>query len=397
MNSKLISQYVENHKEEAINFLVEAIQIPSVTGDELAISNFFKERIEKIGIPVSMYALDSNRPNLIASWKGENGPCFIFNGHYDVFPPIKDNPGIYGPWSGKIKDGYIYGRGSVDMKSGLCAAVLAAEFLKNMGFEPQGEIIISCDSDEEDGGKYGVEYLLDQGLLNGDFGVCMEPTKSKVQVEGGGGIFLKVTYNSETWHGGVQKDITDALEKAVRAVQKLYELDKKLRKERYYEPFHGGAFLSITEMSAGEAMNVHPASCTFTIDRRIIPGETPQQAEQEIREVLNQLKDSYTDMDYEMELLSRMPALKVEVNNPLIDAALEAYIDVHHKETELYRRPGGSDSAKIVEKYGLCMPNFGPGLDIEETTSPNEHLLIQEYIDFIKIYMLMVVKLLSSN
>lgn len=43
------------------------------------------------------------------------------------------------------------------------------------------------------------------------------------------------------------------------------------------------------------------------------------------------------------------------------------------------------------------MPNFGPGLDIEETTSPNEHLLIQEYIDFIKIYMLMVVKLLSSN
>lgn len=71
MNSKLISQYVENHKEEAINFLVEAIQIPSVTGDELAISNFFKERIEKIGIPVSMYALDSNRPNLMQAGKGK--------------------------------------------------------------------------------------------------------------------------------------------------------------------------------------------------------------------------------------------------------------------------------------------------------------------------------------
>lgn len=394
MNSERISQYVEAHKEEAVKFLVEAIQTPSVTGNELAISKFFKERIEKIGLDVAVHALDCNRPNLIASWKGGEGPCFIFNGHYDVFPPIKDNPGMYGPWSGKIKDGYIYGRGSVDMKSGLCAAVMAVEFLKDLDFKPQGEIVISCDSDEEDGGKYGVEYLLEQGLLNGDFGVCMEPTKSKVQIEGGGGIFLRVTYNSETWHGGVQRDTTDALEKAVRAVQKLYELDKKLRAEKYYEPFHGGAFLSITELSAGEAMNVHPASCTFTIDRRIIPGETPQQAEQEIRTLLDELKNSYTNMDYEMELLSRMPALKVEVDNPLIEAALAAYADVHQKETELYRRPGGSDSAKIVEKYGLCMPNFGPGLDIEETTSPDEHLLLQEYIDFIKVYMMMVIKLL---
>lgn len=395
MDLELIHQIVEEQKEEAIQFLVEAIQTPSVTGDEIKISQLFKRWIEKGGLQVEIYALDAARPNLLATWQGEPGPCFIFNGHYDVFPPIKNDPGIYGPWSGKIENGFIYGRGSVDMKSGLCAAVMAVCLLRKLGFQPKGSIVLSCDCDEESGGKYGVEYLLNQGLLQGDFGVCMEPTKSKIMVEGGGGIFLKVTYYSETWHGGVQRNVKDALQKAVKAVQKLYELDEQIRKEKYYMPFEGGAFLSVTEMMAGETMNVHPASCSFTIDRRIVPGETPQEAEQEIRALLDLLKTEETDMDYEMVLLSRMPALKVEEDNVLITAAFTAYQKIYGTETELYRRPGGSDSAKIVEKYGMCMPNFGPGLDIEETTSPNEHLPIQEYLDFIKIYMLMVIQLLG--
>lgn len=79
----------------------------------------------------------------------------------------------------------------------------------------------------------------------------------------------------------------DALQKAVIAAQKLYELDAKIRKEKYHEPFDGGAFLSITEFDAGEAMNVHPSSCSFTVDRRLVPGETPESVKKEIREEPN--------------------------------------------------------------------------------------------------------------
>lgn len=390
-----VEKYVEENREEAIQFLVKAIQIPSVTGDELAISEYFKNKFDEMGLSTDVIAMEESRPNLISVWNGQIGPTFIFNGHYDVFPPVNADPGIYGPWAGVIKDGYIYGRGTVDMKSGLCAAVMAVDFLKRMGFEPKGNIVLSCDCDEELGGKYGVEYLLSKGLLRGDYGVCMEPTQSKIHVEGGGGVFLRVTYRSETWHGGVQKEAMDALQKAIIAASKLYELDQSIRKEKYYEPFDGGAFLSITEFNAGEAMNVHPSTCSFTIDRRLVPGETPEGVQDEICRTLDSLKTDFADMNYEIELLSRMPALKVEEDHPLIDAAFSAYKKVYKTDTELYRRPGGSDNAKIVEKYGICMPNFGPGFDVVETTSPNEHLPIQEYVNFIKIYMLMVAELLG--
>lgn len=396
MDLERINNIVEENKHKAIQLLIDAVQIPSVSGNELEISKFFHKKFDDMKLETEVIALDETRPNLISTWHGkEDGPTFMFNGHYDVFPPVAADPGKYGPWAGKVIDGYVYGRGTVDMKGGLCAAVMAVDFLKKLDFEPKGNIVLSCDVDEELGGKYGVEYLLSKNLLRADFGICMEPTRSLVQVEGGGGIFLEVTYKSETWHGGAMKNEMDALQKSVLAAQKLYELDKKIRQEKYYEPLNGGAMLSITMMNAGEVMNTHPSLCKFIIDRRLVPGETPEEVQQEICDTLDLLKLEYKDMDYEMEFLSRMPALKVDEEHPLVKAGLKAIEKVTHKKTEVYRRTGGSDNHKIVEKYGICMPNFGPGHDFEETTSPNEHLSVQEYLDIIKMYMIMVDELLG--
>lgn len=398
MDAKQIAQFVESHKQEALDFLVEVVQTPSVTGNELQVSKVITKQIEKMGLQAEVHALDENRPNLIATWRGsEEGPCFIFNGHYDVFPPLQNAPGMFGPWSGKIKDGYIYGRGAVDMKGGLCAGIMAVSFLKKIGYIPQGSIILSCDSDEESGGKYGVEYLLEQGLLKGDFGVCMEPTHCKVMVEGSGGIFLEISYTSNSWHGGDHRNEKDALEKALEAISALKMYNEQLKQQTYYEPFQGSAFLSITMINAGEAMNTHPSSCTFIVDRRMIPGETAEQAENDIRQILDTLKTENNDMNYSMSLLTKMPALQVDPNCHLVKTALEAYETIYQKPGALFYHPWGTDSAKIVEKYGFPMPNFGPGMGIDETTAPDEKLLLQDYYNFIKIYMLMVINLIKDK
>ena len=394
MNIKKINKIVEDNRNEAIKFLQSAIQIPSVTGDELKISQYFKNKLTEMEMNIQVIALDENRPNLIATWGDSDGPTFIFNGHYDVFPP-NDDPGLYGPWSGKIVDGYMYGRGTVDMKSGLCAAVLAVDYLKKNHFQPKGTIIVSCDSDEESGGKYGIEYTLNKGLLKADFGISMEPTRSKVQIEGSGGIFLKITYHSNSWFSGEHREELDSLQKSSLAIQKLYELNEKIRVEKYYEPFNGGTFLSITEMHAGDAMNLHPDTCFFVVDRRLNPNETPDEAQAEICSQLDSLKESYPEMDYEIEMLTRMPSLKISENDPIVLAALEAYEDVYQEAGETYKRTGGSDNHKIVEKYGCSIPNFGPGLDFEECMTPNEKINIQEYLNMIKIYMGIVVKMLG--
>ena len=121
-----IEKIVDENKEEAVNFLAKMIQTPSVTGEEKAVGAVCKEMMEGMGLEVKVYEKAPGRPNLVAEWNGnETGKRFVFNGHYDVFPPVSDKPGRYGPWSGEIVDGKMYGRGTVDMKSGLCATIMA--------------------------------------------------------------------------------------------------------------------------------------------------------------------------------------------------------------------------------------------------------------------------------
>ena len=109
----------------------------------------------------------------------------------DVFPPVAGSPGLYGPWAGKVADGYLYGRGSVDMKGGVCAAIMATAFLKRMGFSPAGSVLMTWVSDEENTGGLGTKYLLEQGLISGDFGIDPEPTHGQVLVSHCGGLNVR--------------------------------------------------------------------------------------------------------------------------------------------------------------------------------------------------------------
>lgn len=119
LTAKAISDFVEQNKEEAIRCFQEIIQTPSVTGDEEAVSFVFERWMTENGLTVQRFDSAPHRPNLIADWKGSQpGKRFVFNGHMDVFPPDPDDPGLYGPWSGKIVDGKLYGRGAADMKGG---------------------------------------------------------------------------------------------------------------------------------------------------------------------------------------------------------------------------------------------------------------------------------------
>mgnify|MGYP002678666038 CR=1 FL=1 len=388
-----IDSYVEEYREEAISFLTEMLQTPSPTGKELEVSKVAERWMRADGLEVERHYLKPERPNLISHWKGtEDGPRFIFNGHYDVFPPTSEEEN---PWSGEIKDGNIYGRGSADMKAGLTAGMMAVKLLKRIGFEPKGEIMISCDCDEEQGGVYGAKYLISQGLLKADFGICMEASEDLVIVESDGRIEYKITYRADGWHAGMRENRDDALKKAVRAIERLYKYDEMLLKERYYGAREGGAILSVTKIQSGEESNIHPSSCIVFLDRRYTKGETVESATEELREVLDELKQEDPEMEYELEIPIASPQLSMEVDHPCIRAAMESYKAVFGKEIVPGRRCGGGDTAKITSAYGYPLPQFGPGR-FDQLCVPEEHVSIDEYINFIKVYMHMVVDLLGK-
>ena len=393
---KDIDKIVEDNREEAISFLQECIMTPSVTGEELAMGEVIKNWILKSGFEPEWYEKEKNRPNVVTRWKGSKpGKQFIFNGHMDVFPPVAGNPGLYGPWSGKIVDGYIYGRGSVDMKSGLCAALMAMKYLKQLGFDPEGSILFTAVSDEENSGEAGTKFLISEGIIQGDFGVCMEPTRERVLVEHCGGFSAKITYTSPSGHTSIPHPSIDAMTKSIHAINKLYELNEEIM-QNYREDMGTWSLLSVTMINSGNAANMYPSESTFVIDRRLLPGENLETEHKRVLAALDSLKEDHPDKDYSYsyEVLGEYPCLVVDDSEEIVKLAFTAYRDVTGNTTTLYRRGGGSDASDVADKLGIPMQNFGPGNDYEEGTSENEHISLDDYIKFIKVYMQMVVKAL---
>lgn len=395
MERKEVNDIVEKYRDEAIGFLTEVLQTPSPSGEELQVSKVLKKYMEKEGFDVGVYCETEERPNLIATWTGkEDGPTFLFMGHMDVFPPVEADPGTYGPWSGKIVDGNIYGRGSADMKAGLVAGIMAAKLLKRSGYIPKGKIKIACTCDEERDSKYGVKYLLPKGLLDADFGVNMEASEEHIVAKSDAIVFAKVTYTAENSLPVGKNTRKDALQKALLAIERMYSYDEMLKKERYhFGEQNYGAILSIDVLHLENDSEGKPVSCTFEIDRRYTAGETLESVKAEMQEILDGLRDESSDMEYELEITFEDIMMDVDEGCDCIKAAEYALESVFKKDITFLRRCSGGDAGLVSLNCNFPLPHVGPGR-FDQLCIPDEHVSIQEFLDYIKVYMLMVQELL---
>src|SRR5262249_23154740 len=150
-----VLQTIDANRENAIAFLQKMIRIPSVTGDEANIQKFLASHLQGLGLKVDMWETDwealkkhpayrpvdrgyEGRPNIVATLKGaDGGRSLLLNGHTDVIPVGGGEGWSDDPWSAKIKDGRIYGRGSADMKSGVASHIMAVEYLLRAGVKPK--------------------------------------------------------------------------------------------------------------------------------------------------------------------------------------------------------------------------------------------------------------------
>ena len=281
-----IKNAVAKRRRQIIDFLVEVIRIPSETGDEERVSKFISQFMTENGLRVQVVEAQKGRPNLLATWKGSRGPQFVFNGHMDVVPAGPTKEWLYDPWSGKIVDDHIYGRGAVDMKSGLCSSIMAVILLKEIGFSPKGSVLITCTCDEETGGELGVKHLLKKGLIAGDFGLNCEPTSLNLMLTHRGIYRADFTVKGKAVHGGVPWLGVDAIEKSIKVMNRLYELRDQISTQNH--PVLGKPTLIVSTIQAGTCPNMLASNCSFTVDRRLI--ESYEAAEEEVLGIFEELK-----------------------------------------------------------------------------------------------------------
>ena len=150
---------------ETIRICQELIRIPSVNfgdgkGDEKAVADYVAKLLSEVGIEPTIYESAPGRCNVIARIKGKNPqrPGLVVHGHIDVVPVNADDWSV-DPFGAEIKDGYIWGRGAVDMKNMDAMILATVRDWARTGFVPDRDIVLAFFADEEAGSVYGSHYM----------------------------------------------------------------------------------------------------------------------------------------------------------------------------------------------------------------------------------------------
>jgi acetylornithine deacetylase/succinyl-diaminopimelate desuccinylase-like protein len=154
----------KNIHERPVEILQRLIQFNTTNppGHEAACVMYIRELLSEAGIESTLIAKDPDRPNLIARLPGQGkAPPLLLYGHVDVVTTEKQN-WQQPPFEGKLIDGFVWGRGALDMKGGV--AMMLASFLRANaeGLRPPGDVVLTIVSDEEAGGDFGAKFLVEE-------------------------------------------------------------------------------------------------------------------------------------------------------------------------------------------------------------------------------------------
>ncbi|MHA4734409.1 M20 family metallopeptidase [Ensifer adhaerens] len=204
---KIVQDALEADRDWLIQLTQDIVRIPSVnpkfTQDpeinrEPDVQSHLERKLQEIGFETEQWEVQPGRPNLVGDLPGNEDRSLILNGHIDVVP-IGDEAGwSVEPFGGAIKDGRLYGRGAIDMKSGVAACIAAARAIRKCGVELEGRLSIHSVVDEEAGG-FGSIDAVKRGKLAKAVLVA-EPTWGDVLPVEGGLEWVRVTIRGSTAH-----------------------------------------------------------------------------------------------------------------------------------------------------------------------------------------------------
>jgi acetylornithine deacetylase len=230
--------------------LCDFIAIRSLDGEETAAQEFSADLLTRCGLTTDVWEIDFNdlrrhpafscevqrqRGLGVVGAMGEDrgGRSLILNGHVDVVPAGDPANWQYPPWQGTVANGRVYGRGSTDMKGGVCCAIFAAKAIRDANVRLQGKLLIEAVIGEEDGGVGTLATVL-RGY-RADGAIIMEPTELAIAPAQAGALNFRITIPGLSAHGCVREEGVSAIEKLFPIYQALMNLEQRIN-ERHRDP-----------------------------------------------------------------------------------------------------------------------------------------------------------------
>jgi acetylornithine deacetylase/succinyl-diaminopimelate desuccinylase-like protein len=345
-------------EQETADVLARLIRFKTVNppGNERECQQWLAGYLEDAGFTVELMGAEPERPNLVATLTGdEPGPTLGYLSHVDTVLADPDD-WTHDPWSGEVHDGYLWGRGALDMKSQTAAEVAAATHLARDGWRPaRGELKIIAVVDEETGGRWGAQWLTEERpdqarvdwLVNEGAGCVMPYGDRRLYgvccAEKGTFRFL-VRARGVAGHASVPGTGDNALLKLAPVITRLGERQpafdvvaeprvllealgedpddpaaavagvraKEPRLALMVEPTLRVTAVP-TRIFASEKINVIPAKAELHVDCRVPPGMDGEATMHRIHELLD-------DDGVEVEFLEQVVGNRSPIDSPLMDA-----------------------------------------------------------------------------
>jgi acetylornithine deacetylase/succinyl-diaminopimelate desuccinylase-like protein len=356
---------IVEHLQAAINEreLVECarqlIRVPSVTGNETAVMAAACEWLQTRGVAPRLVARDPSRPNVVADIGGAAGPLLVLNGHLDTVPVGAGEGWTHDPFGGSVEGGCLYGRGALDMK-GACAVMMhVAAILRGSSRALGGRLQLQLVSDEEESGFYGTQHLverLDAGELPRPDGVLIgEKSDLRIRIAERGHFQFQLVFRGRAAHTAMAR--VAAVNPIVHAAAAVLRLDGPLQT---FHPAVGYPIISVNRIDAGVVTNQVPAQCTVTVDRRLVPGESPETVAAEVHRALAAVRREIPNLDYELVPIKGpegrvefSPANMTPVEHPFVADVQTAYRQATGEDPQLFVDWGGGTDARLFRARGI--------------------------------------------
>jgi len=389
----------EGEAEELLSRLIRFNTV-NPPGNERAAQEYLADHLARAGFECELLGAEPDRPNLVARLAPEaaaaEGSTLCYLGHVDT---VLADPAewTHDPWSGEVADGFLWGRGALDMKSQVAAEIAAAASLARSGWRPsRGELLIVTVVDEETGGELGAEWITQQHpekvrcdlLINEGggaafeyqgrrcYGVCCAEKgvfRFALSTDGvaghasmpgmGENALLKMgpvlerfaarqpsyrpTEEALAFLSGIGEDPNDPVGSMVR----LRAADERLA--IMFEPLLGVTFTP-TRITASQKINVIPSRAELKVDCRVPPGLGEEEVRAGIAEVLGEQTGSQPP--WQIEFTERVVGNRSPLSSPLMDA-ISAWIVERDPgaRTVPVALPGFTDSRHFRLAFPECV------------------------------------------
>ncbi len=413
--------WMDAHQHEMLAFLSQLIQIPSEAippvGYERACQEYIARAYRQAGALVDMFTPDeveslrahpayypewddqfrdlANRPVVVGTFKGTgSGRSLLFSSHVDTVPA--GNPEDWkeaGPFSGAIKAGKLYGRGSWDTKWGIAVSLFAVRCVRELGLPLRGDVIVESVCDEEYAGSHGCLAARLRGH-NADVAINSEPTSMVIAPAHRGGTAWKITVSGERGRGFTGKRLANPVEKLARVIQAIqaYDLQRNPLENapRWYES-DPALPTYIQQVGGGgttfaEAIGA-PPECTLSVWSEEHPGTDADTHARQFQDFINTYLEQGADFDGVYPRYQRLyryiPGSLLTAEHPILPALQRSFTSagvVHQMD--------GAKFACDTYVFNLYSPT--PALTLGprggNAHSPDEFVLVNDLVDLARIY-----------